>query len=118
MTVKRKSFWPRKKPELAAKEFAAALALDPRNLDAQANPGVLLLFQKDYAEAESLLHGVMDRRPDLIKIRALLGMCEQQMRAGLELIEIYAAWGAGESSCSCRDPEAGSISRSSRSLHC
>jgi hypothetical protein len=34
----------------------------------------------------------MDRRPDLIKIRALLGMCEQQMRAGLELIEIYAAW--------------------------
>ena len=65
MTVKRKSFWPRKKPELAAKEFAAALALDPRNLDAQANPGVLLFFQKDYAEAEPLLHGVMDRRPDL-----------------------------------------------------
>ena len=54
-----------KKHELAAKEFAAALALDPRNLDAQANPGVLLFFQKDYAEAEPLLHGVMDRRPDL-----------------------------------------------------
>ena len=48
-----------KRPELAAKEFAAALALDPRNLDAQANLGVLLFFQKSYAEAEPLLRGVV-----------------------------------------------------------
>lgn len=106
-----------KKPELAAEEFAAALALDPRNLDAQANLGVLLFFQMNYAEAEPLLRNVVDQRPDLTKIRALLGMCERHMgktslaradleavvtamqdpnarlNAGLELIEIYTATG-------------------------
>jgi Flp pilus assembly protein TadD len=64
-----------KKPELAAKEFAAALEIDPRNLDAQANLGVLLFFQKNYAGAEPLLRSVVDQRPALTKIRALLGMC-------------------------------------------
>jgi tetratricopeptide (TPR) repeat protein len=102
-----------KKPELAAKEFAAALEIDPRNL-AQANLGVLLFFQKNYAGAEPLLRSVVDQRPDLTKIRAL-GMCERHMgktslaradleavvpdlkdpnarlNAGLELIEIYTA---------------------------
>jgi tetratricopeptide (TPR) repeat protein len=68
-----------KRPELAAKEFAAALALDPRNLDARANLGVLLFFQKNYAEAEPLLRSVVGQRPDLLKIRALLGMCERYM---------------------------------------
>jgi tetratricopeptide (TPR) repeat protein len=106
-----------KKPEVAAKEFAVALALDPRNLDAQANLGVLLFFQKSYVEAEPLLRDVVDQRPDLTKIRALLGMCERHMgktslaradleavvpalqdlnarlNAGLELIEIYTATG-------------------------
>jgi predicted Zn-dependent protease len=61
-----------KKPELAAEEFTAALALDPRNLDVQANLGVLLFFQKNYSEAEPLLRNVVDQRPDLTKIRALL----------------------------------------------
>ena len=106
-----------KKPELAAEEFAAALALDPHNLDAQANLGVLLFFQKNYAKAEPFLRNVVDQRPDLTKIRALLGMCERHMGktslaradleavvpalqdpnarvdAGLELIEIYTAAG-------------------------
>ena len=105
-----------KKPELAAKEFAAALEIDPRNL-AQANLGVLLFFQKNYAGAEPLLRSVVDQRPALTKIRALLGMCERHMgktslaradleavvpalqdpnarlNAGLELIEIYTATG-------------------------
>ena len=106
-----------KKPELAAKEFAAALALDPNNPDAQANLGVLLFFQKNYVGAEPLLRSVVNQRPDLAKIRALLGMCERQLgktdsaradleaavpdlsepnarlNAELELINIYIAAG-------------------------
>jgi Tfp pilus assembly protein PilF len=102
-----------KNPELAAKEFAAVLALDPNNLDAQANLGVLLFFQKNYAAAEPLLRSALNQRPDLTKIRALLGMCERhtgktdlaradleaampdlkepnaRLNAGLELIELY-----------------------------
>lgn len=106
-----------KKPQLAAKEFAAVLALDPQNLDAQGNLGVLLYFQNDYAGAEPHLRSAVEQKPDLVKIRALLGMCERhlgkvdlartdleavfsqlqepkvRLEAGLELIEIYTAKG-------------------------
>jgi Tfp pilus assembly protein PilF len=104
-----------KKPELAAKEFAAVLEADPHNLDAQGNLGVLLYFQKNYAAAEPHLRDAIEQKPDLTKIRALLGMCERRLgkteaartdlqavvdqlqepnirlEAGLELIEIYTA---------------------------
>jgi Tfp pilus assembly protein PilF len=106
-------FVSQKKPELAAKEFAAVVALEPNNLDAQANLGVLLYFQKDYAGAEPHLRSAVEQQPDLAKIRALLGMCERhlgkidlartdlemvvsqlkepnvRLEAGLELIELY-----------------------------
>lgn len=104
-----------KKPELAVKEFAAVVALDPLNLDAQANLGVLLFFQNKYADAESHLRAAIEQKPDLTKIRALLGMCEHRLgrndaaksdlesvfasidennvrlEVGLELVEIYTA---------------------------
>ncbi|RZU41033.1 tetratricopeptide repeat protein [Edaphobacter modestus] len=68
-----------KKPELAAKEFAAVLAADPNNLDAEGNLGVLLYFQKDYAGAEPHLRAAIEQQPSLTKIRALLGMCERRL---------------------------------------
>ena len=104
-----------KKPALAAKEFAAVVALDPANIDAQGNLGVLLYFQGDFAGAEPHLRTVVQAQPSLTKIQALLGMCERhlgktdqakadlaavvpklkepgiQVQAGLELIEIYTA---------------------------
>jgi len=104
-----------KKPELAAKEYAAILLLDPQNLNAQANLGVLLYFQKDYAGAEPHLRKAVDQQPDLFKIRTLLGMCERHLGrtdaartdleavvtqltdpklrtdVGLQLIELYTA---------------------------
>lgn len=104
-----------KKPELAAKEFAAVVALDPNNIDAQANLGVLLFFQKDYLQAEPHLRKAVEQQPELTKIRALLGMAERnlgqadlarvdlqavvgqlkepgvRLEAGLELIELYTA---------------------------
>jgi Tfp pilus assembly protein PilF len=106
-----------KQPKLAAKEFAAVLALDPQNLDAQGNLGVLLYFQNDYAGAEPHLRNAVEQKPDLVKIQALLGMCERhlgkinlartnleavvsqlqepnvRLEAGLELIEIYTTKG-------------------------
>jgi Tfp pilus assembly protein PilF len=72
-------FLNEKKPDLAAKEFAAVLATDPKNLDAQANLGVLLYFKKDYAGAEPHLRSAVEQKPDLTKIRALLGMCERRL---------------------------------------
>ena len=104
-----------KKPELAAKEFAAVVALDPTNIDAQGNLGVLRYFEGDYAGAEPHLRAAARAQPDLTKIQALLGMCERhlgemdlaaadlaaavpalkepgiRLQAGLELVEIYTA---------------------------
>jgi len=112
---KAKELLNQKKPELAAKEFASILAIDPHNLDAQANLGVLLYFQKDYTGAEPHLRSAIEQQPDLVKIRVLLGMCEKRLgkmdlassdleavvsqvkepnvrlEAGLELVEIYTA---------------------------
>jgi tetratricopeptide (TPR) repeat protein len=106
-----------KKPELAAKEFAAILAIDPKNLDAQANLGVLLYFEGKYVEAEPHLRNALDQQADLVKIHMLLAICERhlgkteiartelesvftqlkepkmQQEAGLELIELYTATG-------------------------
>jgi len=52
--------------------------LDPKNLDAQANLGVLLFFQKEYGQAEPHLRAALDLEPDLAKIQALLGMAEKR----------------------------------------
>ncbi|HEU4634942.1 MAG TPA: tetratricopeptide repeat protein [Edaphobacter sp.] len=72
-------FLIQKKPDLAAREFAAVLKLDPSNLDAQANLGVLLYFQQKYSEAEPHLRAALEQQPGLTKIRALLGMCERRL---------------------------------------
>ncbi len=61
-----------KKPELAVKEFAAVLAADPNNLDAQGNLGVLLYFQGKFADAEPHPRAAVEQQPSLTKIRALL----------------------------------------------
>ena len=55
------------KPELAVKEFAAVVALDVNNIDAQANLGVLLFFQQRYEQAEPHLQKAVHAQPDLAK---------------------------------------------------
>jgi len=106
-----------KRPDQAIGEFNAILALDPDNVDAQGNLGVLLFFHDDYALATPHLRAAVKLQPGLAKIQALLGMCEKRtgddagaesdlkeafpslqeeklkVRTGLELIEIYDAAG-------------------------
>jgi tetratricopeptide (TPR) repeat protein len=105
-------------PELAAKEFRAIVALDPSNVEARGNLGVLLFFQSDYANAAEQLRAALQLQPTLWKIEALLGKCEKRigqtasaqsdleksfpqlkeekirLQAGMELIEID--YGAGQ----------------------
>ena len=110
-------FLRKNQPDLAAREFAAILALDPNNIDARGNLGVMLFFQGDYAKAAPHLRAAVKLRPNLWKIQALLGMSEKRLgqtaaaqadlaqafpqlqeeklriQAGMELIEIYYARG-------------------------
>lgn len=102
-------------PAAAIPEFQAVIALDPTNIDARGNLGVLQFFAGDYKAAVPNLRETLRAKPDLWKIQALLGMGERRtgdieaaradleksfpelqdkkvrVEAGLELIEIYTA---------------------------
>ncbi len=85
---KARGYLDKKQPALAIPEFEAAVAIDPENVDAQANLGVLLFFQGKAADsiphfrvalAAHKLAGTRDeRQPGLAKIQGLLGMAESR----------------------------------------
>ncbi len=105
------------RPDLAVPEFRAIVALDPNNVDAHGNLGVVLFFQSAYTDAMPELRAALKLRPTLWKIQALLGIAEKrtgdigggrdnlekafpnlkdektQMETGMELIEIYSGTG-------------------------
>ncbi len=66
-------------PAKAITEFAAIVAAQPDNVDAEANLGVLLYFQGRYTEAVAPLHKALQLDPSLSKIQGLLGLCEYQL---------------------------------------
>lgn len=104
-----------RKPQLAIPVLRDILSLDPNDLSAQANLGVLLFFQGNYAEALPQMRAALQMQPDLWKVEALLGIAEKRtgdsmaarndldrafsnleekkirMEAGLELIELESA---------------------------
>ena len=114
-TQQAQAFLQEKKPDLAIPEFQAVVALDPDNLNARANLGVLLFFRGDYAQAAPNLRAALSLQPNLPKIQVLLGMSEKRtgdpanalkdleasypliednhvrVEAGMELIELYTA---------------------------
>jgi tetratricopeptide (TPR) repeat protein len=102
------------KPNLAVPVLRDIASLDPKNLNARANLGVLLFFDGRYAEAIPHMRAAMELNPDLPRIQALLGIAEKRtgeraqaktnlerafatlddnkirVDAGLELIELYS----------------------------
>ena len=66
-------------PARAIPEFAALVAAEPENLDAQANLGVLIYFQRRYSDALEHLRKAIQLNPNLPKIQGLLGLCEYQL---------------------------------------
>ena len=105
------------RPDLAASEFRAILALDPNNVDAHGNLGAVLFFQGAYSEAVPELKAALKLRPGLWKTQALLGIGEKRIgkiaearrdlekafpnvsepkirtQTGMELIELYSSTG-------------------------
>jgi tetratricopeptide (TPR) repeat protein len=101
-------------PDQAIPEFRAILTVDPNNVDARANLGVLLFFRGDYALAIPELQAALKLKPTLWKVEALLGMAQKrtgnvksaitdleqsfpkvgeqdiQIEVGMELVEIYS----------------------------
>ena len=77
-----------KQPALAIPEFEAAVAIDPENVDVQANLGVLLFFQGKAADSIAHFRAALavrklagreeEGQPGLAKIQGLLGMAESR----------------------------------------
>ena len=108
-------FLKENKLDLAASEFKSILALDPKNVDARGNLGVLLFFQRNYRDAIPQLRAAVEQQHTLWKIQALLGMAEKRsgeteaarrdleksfpkvpeenvrIETGMELIDLYSA---------------------------
>src|SRR5580704_9648889 len=59
------------RPDLAVPEFRAIIALDPNNVDARGNLGVVLFFQGAYPDAIPQFRAALKVRPTLWKIQAL-----------------------------------------------
>ncbi len=109
------NYLQQQKPQLAIPVLREIVSLDPKNVNAQANVGVLLFFQGKYADAIPRMRTALELRPDLWKIEALLGIAEKrtgdpraaqtdlersfsnlddvkiEIEAGLELIELDSA---------------------------
>src|SRR5260370_16983458 len=71
-------FLDQKQPALAIPEFQAAVAIDPTNVDAQANLGVLLFFLGKAADSIPHFRAALKGQPGLAKIQGLLGMAESR----------------------------------------
>lgn len=103
------------RPELAIPVFRQIISLDPGNVSAHGDLGVLLFFQNNYSEAIPELRAALNLDPKLWKIESLLGIAEKrtgnltaaksdleqsfpnledakiQKQAGLELVEVISA---------------------------
>jgi len=55
------------------------LTLDPNNLDARANIGVMRFFQNDWTGAAAQFRKVLEVQPKMWKVQASLGMCEERL---------------------------------------
>lgn len=73
-----KRYLSEQKTDLAIAELKQVVALDPADVEAEGNLGVLLYFRGDYAGAVLNLRAALKAQPDLWKIRALLGMAEER----------------------------------------
>ncbi len=72
------------KPEIAIPVLREIISLDPKNLNAQGNLGVLLFFQSSYAEAVPPMRAALQLKPDLWRIEGLLGIAEKRTGAPRE----------------------------------
>ena len=70
-------FLSEKQPARAIPEFQAVLKIDPNNVDAIGNLGVLLYFAGEYAAAEPLLERTVSAQP-VPKLQALLGLAQRR----------------------------------------
>jgi Tfp pilus assembly protein PilF len=66
-------------PNSAAQEFQAVLAIDPKNIDARINLGLVEMSRGNCQAASQDFRRALETQPALIKAKALLGICDRRM---------------------------------------
>lgn len=69
----------RQRPDLAIPELQKVIELDPGNVDALGNLGVLYFFRGNYNQAVPQLRAALQIQPGLFKLQALLGLAERSL---------------------------------------
>lgn len=64
---------------VAKRELQAMLDIDPGNVDAHANLGMVEFLQGEYKEASGHFESALSRSPSLATAQAFLGMCEVRL---------------------------------------
>jgi tetratricopeptide (TPR) repeat protein len=63
----------------AANLFRQVLRIDPANVEAHVNLGVIDFYHGDCAGASGELRAALEKAPELVKARALLAVCERRL---------------------------------------
>jgi tetratricopeptide (TPR) repeat protein len=68
-----------KRLDTAFREFSAIVELDPKNVEARGDLGIVQFLQGKYAEASQNLQEALRFQPSLWKAQAILGLCEKAL---------------------------------------
>jgi len=79
------------RPEEAAQAYRAILKIDPANVEARANLGVVSMVRGNWTEATQDLRRALKLRPSHWRVQALLGLCEVHLGHLDQAIKLLAS---------------------------
>jgi tetratricopeptide (TPR) repeat protein len=79
-----------RRPDAAAQAYRAILKIDPANVNARANLGVVVMAQGDWAGAAEQFQKALELQPSLWKVQALLGLCEVHLKRSADATKLLA----------------------------
>ncbi len=77
-------------PLIATQAYRNILKIDPQNVDAYANLGVIAFVQGDWAAGTEEFREVLKFQPSLWKAKALLGLCELHLGQSAEAAKLLS----------------------------
>jgi tetratricopeptide (TPR) repeat protein len=78
-------------PDVAAQAYQAILRLDPRNVEARANLGVVAMSTGDWNKADEDLDAALKLQPSNTRVEALLGLCQMRLGRPAEARKLLSA---------------------------
>jgi tetratricopeptide (TPR) repeat protein len=78
-------------PNVAARAYQSILRLDPKNIEARANLGVVAMSTGDWSEAAEDLDAALKLQPSQSRVQALLGLCEIRLGKPAEARKLLSA---------------------------